>query len=226
MNKIKRKQSQHRNQIMKDLKNGKLTIKSQKWTREQKPRPQKSQNKELKCRDTNYFNENDTYLFESPLHKFESKVYFENGQWYTKDETAYKCTSIPCVNTKRITQKPLITEHIPDPTNLMPIKTVTKTKHKKVRKNGEWIVITWTESKEVHNIGIGIKTQKSKSIKNQINDLTTKKRNFNIDRSPCPQDLLFLLSVPNNERKPNYRNKPNGKRYIVHRSFYQIKKRF
>jgi len=52
----------------------------------------------LEYRDNDYFNDTDTFLFESPLKRFETKVFFDKGYWWTPQETGwYKCTSLPCV---------------------------------------------------------------------------------------------------------------------------------
>lgn len=55
-------------------------------------------NEKFKYRETDYFQEDKTYLFyDIALKKeFTSKVHKYNGSWYTKESLQYKCTSIPC----------------------------------------------------------------------------------------------------------------------------------
>lgn len=53
----------------------------------------------LKYRLNNYFNINTIYIFENNLNqRFESKVEFYNGNYYTtiKDRCNYKATTIKC----------------------------------------------------------------------------------------------------------------------------------
>jgi hypothetical protein len=50
-------------------------------------------------RESSYFNENDTFLFErNDGRRFESKCHFEKGFWWTNESLNYKCISIMCVN--------------------------------------------------------------------------------------------------------------------------------
>jgi len=50
----------------------------------------------MEYRENDYFNERDTYLFESSTLTFESKVEFDKGYWWTVESLHYKCTSLPC----------------------------------------------------------------------------------------------------------------------------------
>lgn len=47
-------------------------------------------------RDSEYFDPMSTYLFESPLGSFESKVHFEKGHWWTNESLNYKATALRC----------------------------------------------------------------------------------------------------------------------------------
>lgn len=58
---------------------------------------------DLKYRENDYFNNEDTFLFENSLgQRFESKVHKDHDKphWWTDVRPHYKCTSIPCVNQK------------------------------------------------------------------------------------------------------------------------------
>ena len=54
-------------------------------------------NKTLKYRDKSYFNDIDTYLFNGTFKKFESKVHFEKGHWWTNENLKYKATSVKSI---------------------------------------------------------------------------------------------------------------------------------
>lgn len=50
----------------------------------------------MKYRDKSYFNENDTYLFDNGMRRFESKVYFTKSNWWTEESLKYKATTLEC----------------------------------------------------------------------------------------------------------------------------------
>lgn len=53
----------------------------------------------MEYQKSNYFNTEDTYVFESSLNTvFESKVEFYNGNWFTTNSKfcSYKATSLKC----------------------------------------------------------------------------------------------------------------------------------
>tara|TARA_R110000772_G_C13310332_1_gene440583 strand:- start:13816 stop:13980 length:165 start_codon:yes stop_codon:yes gene_type:complete len=51
----------------------------------------------MEYRDNSYFNEGDTFLFnDAGFKKFESKVHFENGYWWTNESLQFKATTLKC----------------------------------------------------------------------------------------------------------------------------------
>ena len=52
----------------------------------------------LKYRKTDYFNENNYYVFRhhDDTRPFTSKVEFSKGSWWTVESLNFKCTTIPC----------------------------------------------------------------------------------------------------------------------------------
>jgi len=51
----------------------------------------------MRYRESDYFNEHDTYLFETSTgYTFESKVEHTRGSWFTIESVEYKATTLPC----------------------------------------------------------------------------------------------------------------------------------
>lgn len=51
----------------------------------------------LEYRQADYFNDWDTYVFETlPNYFKESKVYFDKGYWWTVEKPELKATTAPC----------------------------------------------------------------------------------------------------------------------------------
>lgn len=47
-------------------------------------------------RDNDYFNEDDTFVFDSGYGVFESKVHYGGGYWWTNESMNFKCTTVKC----------------------------------------------------------------------------------------------------------------------------------
>jgi hypothetical protein len=54
--------------------------------------------KNFEYRDSSYFNDKDTFVFDSDYRVFESKVFFEDGYWWTKESMNFKATTVLCYN--------------------------------------------------------------------------------------------------------------------------------
>ena len=52
---------------------------------------------DLEYRESKYFNEHDTYVFQNSLGgQFKSKVEHTKGSWFTIESLEYKATTLPC----------------------------------------------------------------------------------------------------------------------------------
>ena len=64
-------------------------------------------NLRLKYRESDYFNEEDTYVFYhlGTERYLVSKAHKHNGNWFANEGLQYKCTSVPCFKFSEIKNK-------------------------------------------------------------------------------------------------------------------------